>query len=74
MKIEVKKATVILHRTTMDNVVIETDLPSPVAATVSDAPLALLFYATSGTGEAYVREHFGIEPEVVEDKDPESVF
>ena len=62
---KVLKAVVITHRTVMDQVVLTTDLPSPVPATISADPLTLLFYTTKDTGLAYVREHFGIEPEVV---------
>lgn len=63
---KVTKAVVITHRLAMDQVVLTTDLPSPVPATISADPLTLLFYTMKGTGLAYVREHFGVEPEVVE--------
>lgn len=65
MQIEVTGATVIQHGNQMDNVVIDTNLPSPVAAEISDAPLTLLFYAAKGSGVEYVRKNFGLEPTVV---------
>lgn len=66
MKVEIKTATVIRQRTTMDLVVIDTDLPSPVVAEISTAPLSLLFYVTTGKGVEYVRDQFGLEPKVID--------
>lgn len=50
-----------------DRVVLFTDKPCPFVTKFlpSQPPLQLEFVASSGCGVEYVREHFGIEPEIV---------
>lgn len=53
----VTKATVVLQRTCMDVVILDTDKPTPVPG-VTATPLCLMFHATYDTGEAYVKANF----------------
>ena len=59
-------ATVLESTLVADLVYLKTELPSPMPG-VTKALLHLSFEAEAGTGAAYVREHFGIEPEIVGD-------
>jgi hypothetical protein len=59
---KILKATVILSRVA-DQVLIETDLPSPFG---NKYPLSLRFETTYDKGAEYVRNNFGIEPEVID--------
>jgi hypothetical protein len=47
-----------------DRVFITTELPSSFI-TYAKEPLTLQFEATAGSGVAYVKQHFGIDAEVV---------
>jgi hypothetical protein len=51
-----------------DKVMLKTDLPCQYvpAFLPSQPPLELDFHATAGTGVEYVRENFGLEPEIIE--------
>lgn len=60
------KAMVILS-SACDKVIVETELPCPfvVAFAPNQQPLSLMFDATYDTGVQYVRDNFGLEPEIV---------
>lgn len=62
----ITRATVLTGQGT-DRVFLLTDLPG--AFTVYSEPLWLKFEATKGTGEAYVRKHFNIEPTIIDRSD-----
>ncbi|MCK4665544.1 hypothetical protein KAU33_02270 [Candidatus Dependentiae bacterium] len=49
-----------------DRVSIYTDLPSPYPAEISTDDLEIDFQTRKGSGVDYVREHFGIEPEILD--------
>jgi hypothetical protein len=61
----ITKIVVLLRKGHMDMVWVSTSLPSTVPAVTAD-PLTLQFDACQGTGVEYVRQHFGIEPEVIQ--------
>jgi len=63
-EIVVTSATVLVGSGWPDQVRLKTVLPSPFPPTVSKTPLVLEFSATEGTGEEYVKNVFGIVPEV----------
>ena len=48
-----------------DKVFVETSFPNPIVDSPVKENLSFTFIATRNTGEKYVREHFGIEPELV---------
>jgi len=62
--INIKKIVVLITNGT-DSVSIHTDLPSPYPAEVSTQDLMIDFQTRKGAGVDYVRENFGIEPEVI---------
>ena len=64
MTLNIAKATV-LQGVGPDIVYIHTDLPHPFVAEVSTQPLTLKFEVLSESGVEYVRNNFGIEPEVL---------
>ena len=61
--INVVSAQVITSRSGTDTVIIHVEKPEPTFPFTS--VLAMRFEAAKGTGAAYVREHFDIEPEIV---------
>lgn len=63
-RLNILKAIVLVRMGT-DSVSVHTDLPSPFPA-VSEQPLMLSFEVVKGSGVEYVREHFGVEPEVIQ--------
>lgn len=63
--IHIEKVVVLITDGT-DSVSIHTDLPSPYPPEVSDQNLMIDFKTRKGAGIDYVREHFGIEPEVID--------
>lgn len=63
--IHIKRIVVLITDGT-DRVSIHTDLPSPYPPEVSDQNLMIDFNTRKGAGIDYVREHFGIEPEVID--------
>ena len=63
MNMKITKAFVLLSATQADTVILTTDLPSPMPGVTSE-PLSLMFCAEQNTGVPFVRENFGIEPEV----------
>lgn len=67
MDITIVRAMVLVGRGP-DHVFLRTTLPCPYvpAALPSQPDLDIEFKTTAGKGVAYVREHFNIEPEVVE--------
>jgi hypothetical protein len=66
MNIEIVKVTMLSRAHGPDQITLHTKLPSPFPPEVSDQPLQLDFVATKGMGADYVRENFGMEPEVLE--------
>jgi len=62
MKIE--SVTVILIPSHTDHVIVTTDMPSPLWP--FDGNLDLKFEAAAGTGEHFVRTHFGVVPKVID--------
>jgi len=64
-KLNITKITVLIAPGRGDYVSILTDLPSPFPKEVDSTPLSIRFDAPKGKGVEYVREHFGIEPEVI---------
>lgn len=67
MNLSITKAMVIVN-SGADEVCLETTAPSPYAEAFDPKqhPLTVTFKATKGTGADYVRENFGIEPEVID--------
>lgn len=65
MELKVNKAVVVLAAGT-DTVFLHTDFPSPFSPDVDDTPLAFSFSAPRNKGADYVRETFGIEPEIID--------
>jgi hypothetical protein len=63
---KILKAMVILS-TAADKIMLETDMPCPyvVEFMPGQQPLSLSFDATYDKGVEYVRNNFGIEPEVI---------
>ncbi len=64
-KLHIKKIVVMITNST-DRVTIYTDLPSPYPAEITTDDLEIDFQTSKGRGVEYVREHFGIEPEVLD--------
>lgn len=63
----IKGALVLLRDYCCDKIFLFTDLPSPyVDKRLEDSPMCLMFDASPGTGAAYVKKHFGIEPEITD--------
>lgn len=67
MQIKILSARVLLTEG-CDHISLQTEYPCPyvLAFLPSQPPLALDFEATRDTGADYVREQFGIEPEIVD--------
>lgn len=63
--IHIKKIVVLITDGT-DKVSIHTNMPSPYPPEVSNQDLMIDFDTKKGIGVDYVREHFGIEPEVID--------
>lgn len=63
--LHIKKIVVMIIDGT-DRVSIYTDLPSPYPAEISTDDLEIDFQTRKGSGVDYVREHFGIEPEILD--------
>lgn len=68
VQIEVDSATVLLQRNGTDIVFLKTSLPCPFPeeAISSQPSLQMKFDTTQGTGIKYVKDNFGIEPEVID--------
>lgn len=64
MEIKIKKAVVLLQGGSADMVFLDTELP-PHMPKVSNQSPSLKFEVEAGKGIEYVRENFGIEPEVI---------
>lgn len=64
LNINITKATVVLTEGT-DNVYLHTDLPEPF---MYEGNCRFAFSVTHNKGVDYVRTHFGIEPEIVNDR------
>jgi hypothetical protein len=58
---QITQATVIC-KPTYDEVILHTTLPSPNV--YREEPLRVKFEVTQGNGETYVRENFGITPNI----------
>lgn len=71
MRLVLGKAIVILS-SMCDKVYIKTELPCPFVKNFlpSQPPLDIHFDATYDTGVQYVRDNFGIEPEVIDTREP----
>jgi len=67
----ITKATVLTGIGT-DKVYLQTDLPG--SYTIYSEPLWLSFDATKGTGQAYVRKHFNIEPTIIDRSSKQQPF
>ena len=65
MKLKVTRATVVLTNHGKDRISLDTEYPSPTPK-VDPEPLSLTFEAEKGTGVEYVKNTFGIEPEVID--------
>ena len=65
MEIDIRKIRVYITDS-IDRVTIFTRLPSPLPSAITKADLEFDFQVTKGSGIVCVREHFGIEPEVVD--------
>ena len=65
MNLEIEKAVVLLNPHGPDKIFLHTTLPSSFPR-VSEQSLVLSFEATADTGADYVREHFLMEPEVIQ--------
>ena len=63
--IHIKKIIVTITDKT-DRVSILTDMPSPYPTEVDDQDLSIDFATKKNSGVDYVREHFGIEPEIID--------
>jgi len=63
---KILKATVLLREFGTDKVFLQTDLPSPMPL-VKDQKMSLSFDTERKYGADYVREHFGIEPEIIDE-------
>lgn len=63
--IHIEKAVVLITNGT-DKVSLHTTLPSPYPPEVTTQNLIIDFDTRKGAGVDYVREHFGIEPEVID--------
>lgn len=66
----IERATVMMSDNSCDLVFIKTDLPCPfvVESEPSQSPLVLEFSTTCNTGIDYVRENFGVEPDVINNR------
>lgn len=64
MNINITRATVLIVHGA-DKVSLQTDLPSPFASWLPDEKLSLNFEVTKGLGAQYVRDNFGLEPEII---------
>lgn len=62
--IAITSAQVITSKRGPDKVILKLSLPNPAFPFDKDS-LAVSFVAAAGTGEAYVREHFKVIPEVI---------
>jgi hypothetical protein len=60
----VLRASVLLRMGT-DQVTLQVDKPSPFPPDVDPDPLRISFEVRANHGVAYCREHFGIDPEVI---------
>ena len=65
MEIEIKNIRVQITDST-DRVTIYTYLPSPFPPEITKADLEIDFHVAKGSGIEYVREHFGVDPEVID--------
>lgn len=65
MEIDIKKIRVHITDST-DRVTIYTHMPSPFPPEVTKADLEIEFHVAKGAGVDYVREHFGVDPEVID--------
>ena len=63
--IHIKKIVVMITDGT-DRVTIHTDLPCPYPPVISTDDLMIDFATSKGRGVDYVREHFGMEPEILD--------
>jgi hypothetical protein len=66
---KITKITVLLTEGT-DKVSVYTTLPSPFPPAVSDQPLCMDFAVQCNKGVQYVRNNFGMEPEVIDSRSP----
>ena len=57
MQISITSAIIIESKFTMDLVILETGIPSPVPR-VTDNPLQLMFHVEKGTAEKYLATNF----------------
>jgi len=67
-------ATVVVRRHQTDVVYVKTNLASPLNVDGEKHSLDLEFQAPKGGGAAYVREHFGLEPEVIDIEPKDAKF
>ena len=58
-------ATVFIFESRMDSICLMTDLPGAAAF---EKNLTLLFFAPKNTGADYVRKHFDLEPNIIEER------
>lgn len=65
MEIDIKRIRVQITDST-DRVTIYTHMPSPFPPEITKDDLEIDFQVAKGSGTEYVREHFGIEPEVID--------
>ena len=65
-ELHIKKIVVTIMDSGTDEVTIYTDLPSPYPAEVSTDNLTIDFPTKRNSGVDYVRDHFGIEPEIID--------
>lgn len=64
LTLTIEKATVLLRNGT-DIVYLKTNKPSPFPPSVSRDSLSLSFEVVADGGEAYCKQHFGLEPETI---------
>ena len=65
LKIGIIRATVLVRRHRADMCNITVDMPSSMPK-VDEHPLSITFTAEADTGAQYVRDHFGVEPEIIQ--------
>lgn len=66
---KVTRAIVIHNKNHADRVSLTTDLPSPWPAWVSNDPLSLIFEIRQGKPVEYVKQHFGLTDDDIEEID-----
>ena len=49
-----------------DTISLYTEYPCPYVPEYDDNPLCLTFSTTKGMGVDYIRENFGVEPEIID--------